>query len=68
MPLYDYTTINLPILLLMDIWVVYNLGSTLSNAAVNIIIHVISDVSTPRSAIALSQAMCVCLALVGTVE
>lgn len=66
--LYDYITINLPVLLLTDILVASNLGTILNNAAVNIIVRVISFGYIPRSAIAQSQGICVFLALIGTAK
>lgn len=63
-PLYDYTTISLPIFLLMDIWVACNLETILNTAAVNIIVHVLSVGYIPRRAFTGLQDICVCSALV----
>lgn len=51
-PFFDYATINLPILLLVDTQVASNLGTISKDAAVNIVACVISVGHMPRSEIA----------------
>lgn len=67
-PLYDYTTMNLPILLLQDIWVVCSLETVLNNAVVSNIAHVLSVGYVLRSAVTGPQVVSECSALVGTAK
>lgn len=52
----------------MDIQVASNSGTVWNDAAVNIVVRVISVGDTPRCAIASPQGMCAGLPLVGTAK
>lgn len=65
-PLYDYVTMNLLILLSVDVQVASNLETNLNDAAVNTAAYVISVGQMPRSAIAWPQGAYVGFPLVTT--